>query len=153
MKRTKNNPYIIQGGRHADDRGTIAYVNDFKFEGVKRFYTITHKDTSVVRAWQGHRFESKYFYCLRGAFLVNLVKLDNWKKPSVNLPVQSYELSAEDSKFLFIPPGFANGFKALSKDAQLLVLSDKTLEESINDDIRFDMNYWFNWSQLSNICD
>ena len=132
---------------HADERGTIAFVNDFNFEGVKRFYTITHKDTSVVRAWQGHRFESKYFYCLKGEFLINLVKLDDWEKPSDDLPVRSYELSAEDSKILFIPPGFANGFKALSEGGQLLVLSDKTLEESVNDDVRFDMNDWFNWNK------
>ncbi len=146
MKRTKNNPYIIQGGSHTDERGTIAFVNDFKFDGVKRFYTITHKDTSVVRAWQAHRFESKYFYCLKGVFLVNLVDIDDWEKPLGDLPVQSYELSAEDNRILFIPPGFANGFKALSNDAQLLVLSDKTLEDSVNDDVRFDKNNWFNWN-------
>ena len=143
-----NKPYIIKGGRHEDERGTIAFVNDFQFKGVKRFYTITHHDTSVVRAWQGHRFESKYFYCLQGAFLVNIVRVDNWTDPSDKLPVQSFELSAEDSKILYIPPGFANGFKALTPGAQLLVLSDKTLEESVNDDVRFDMNDWFNWSEL-----
>lgn len=140
-----NDPFIIQGGSHTDRRGSISYVNDFKFEGVKRFYIITHKDTSVVRAWQGHRFESKYFYCLKGAFLVNLVKIDNWNNPSHDIHVQTYKLKEGDSQLLCIPPGFVNGFRALSKMAQLLVYSDKTVEESMEDDFRFDKDYWFNW--------
>ena len=57
-----NKPTIIQGGSYTDDRGTIDFVNDFHFEGVKRFYTITHPDTSIVRAWQGHTSNAKYFY-------------------------------------------------------------------------------------------
>lgn len=142
-----NEPYIIKGGRHSDERGTIAFVNDFHFEGVKRFYIINQPDTSVVRAWQGHRYESKYFYCMQGAFLINLVKVDNWLNPSNELPVQSFELSAENSEILYVPPGCANGFKALSENSQLLVLSDKTMEESANDDLRFDRNLWFNWNR------
>jgi hypothetical protein len=53
-------PTIITGGSHTDNRGTISFVNDFKFEGVERFYTIHHPNTKIIRAWQGHTQESKY---------------------------------------------------------------------------------------------
>jgi len=30
---------LYEGGLGVDDRGEVGYVNDFHFEGVKRFYT------------------------------------------------------------------------------------------------------------------
>ena len=141
-------PSIIKGGKYADTRGTISFVNDFHFEGIQRFYVITHSDSAVVRAWQGHQFETKYFYCLNGIFLVKLLQIDDWEKPSLDLKIETYKLKNDDSKLLVIPPGYANGFKALVKGSQLLVYSDKTFEQSLKDDFRYDKNYWFNWEVL-----
>ena len=143
-----SSPYLIKGGIYKDKRGVISFVNDFMLDNIKRFYIITHTDSSVVRAWQGHKFESKYFYCLKGNFLVNLVKIDDWSNPTMELDVITYNLEAEISQVLFIPPGYANGFKATLKDSQLLVYSDKTTEESKVDDYRYDSNYWFNWQKI-----
>jgi hypothetical protein len=50
-------PAIIKGGSFSDDRGILRFVNDFRFDDVKRFYLIKHTDPSVIRAWQGHQFE------------------------------------------------------------------------------------------------
>ncbi len=143
-----SDPYLIKGGIYRDKRGVISFVNDFIFDNIKRFYIITHTDSSEVRAWQGHKFESKYFYCLKGKFLVNLVKINDWSNPSMELDVITYNLEAEISQVLYIPPGYANGFKATTKDSQLLVYSDKTTEESKDDDYRYDANYWFNWQKV-----
>jgi dTDP-4-dehydrorhamnose 3,5-epimerase len=138
-------PRLIEGGLHTDHRGEIRYINDFKLQGIKRFYTIKHYDPSTIRAWQGHKKETKYFYCLDGEFLINLVTIDDWENPSIDLQVTTFLLNPVRNAILEIPPGNANGFKATVPGSHLLVFSDKTLEESIKDDYRFDQNFWHNW--------
>ena len=41
----------IKGAVHVDDRGEVGFVNDFDFDGVKRFYTIRNHRVGFVRAW------------------------------------------------------------------------------------------------------
>ncbi|HZK07434.1 MAG TPA: hypothetical protein VFC92_04470 [Bacteroidales bacterium] len=133
---------IIKGNRHTDARGTIRFVNDFNFEGIKRFYTITHPDTSVIRAWQGHQKETKYFYVVKGSFVINWIKIDDWEQPSKELKVNSQILSDQKSEILMIEPGHTNGFKALEPDSTMIVFSDMSLEDSKNDDYRFLDDHW-----------
>jgi len=144
----ENNPYLIDGGKHEDERGELQFVNKFGFENIKRFYVIKHSDQEIVRAWQGHRYETKYFFCLSGGFSIKLLRIDNWTDPSKDLEVIGYSLNEGDVKILVVPPGFANGFKAMSPGSSLLVYSDKTVDESRKDDYRYDMNQWFNWNSL-----
>ncbi len=133
---------IIKGNQHKDPRGIIRFVNDFTFEGIKRFYTITHPDTSVIRAWQGHKRETKHFFVTKGSFLINWIEIDNWDNPSKNLNVNSKILKESESELLIVPPGHANGFKALEPDSTMMVFSDMLLEESERDDYRFPTEYW-----------
>lgn len=133
---------LIKGNIHTDTRGTIRFVNDFNFEGIKRFYTITHPDTSVIRAWQGHQKETKYFYVVKGSFVINWIKIDDWEQPSKELKVNSQILSDQKSEILMIEPSHANGFKALEPNSTVIVYSDKTLQESKEDDFRFRLDYW-----------
>ena len=106
-------PHIIKGGRFTDHRGSIDFVNDFHFEGVKRFYFIENVDTSIIRAWQGHRAEKKFFYAIQGSFLMAWVKIDNWDSPSPNLQAETAILKSSEPGILIIPPGYANGLRAL----------------------------------------
>ncbi len=76
---------ILKGGAFTDARGTLQFVNDFEFEGVKRFYQITHHNTSIVRAWQGHKVEHKWFFVGKGSFVIAWVKIDDWQNPSSTL--------------------------------------------------------------------
>lgn len=133
---------IIKGSHHTDHRGTIRFVNDFTFDGIKRFYTITHPDTNIIRAWQGHKLETKYFYVTKGSFLINWIKIDNWEKPSLDLKINTHILSDQESEVLIVEPGHANGFKSLEPDSTMIVFSDMSLEESKSDDYRFPMDYW-----------
>ena len=133
---------LIKGNLHTDHRGTVRFVNDFTFDGIKRFYTITHPDTNIIRAWQGHQHETKYFYVTKGSFLINWIKIDNWQQPSRDLKKNSHILSDTESEILIIPPGHATGFKALAPDSTVMVFSDMSLEESKNDDYRFPEDYW-----------
>lgn len=133
---------LIKGNIHIDQRGIVRFVNDFHFENVKRFYIITHPDTSTIRAWQGHRLETKYFYVTKGSFLINWIKIDNWQQPSKDLQINTHTLSDTQSEILITPPGHVNGFKALEPDSTMMVFSDMTLEDSKNDDYRFPQDYW-----------
>lgn len=133
---------IITGNTHTDQRGAIRFVNDFHFEGVKRFYSITHPDVNVIRAWQGHKLETKYFYVSKGSFCVNWIGIDDWENPSQDLTIHTHLLSDQQSEILIIPPGHVNGFKALEPDSILMVFSDMSLEDSKNDDFRFPVTYW-----------
>jgi len=143
-----NSPYLIDGGIHEDDRGKLLFVNKFKFDNVKRFYVIKHSNADVVRAWQGHKHETKYFVCLSGGFNIELVRIDNWTNPSIDLNAVGFKLNETCVKILVAPPGFANGIKAFLPNSLLLVYSDKTIDESKNDNYRFDKNLWFNWNSL-----
>lgn len=141
-------PILIKGSSHIDERGQIGFVNSFNLSQVKRFYIISPKNTQVIRAWQAHKFESKYFYCISGEFIVSTVKIDDFNKPSKNLKTHVYLLKEGESNILYIPPGYANGFKAKQKNSKLLVFSDKTIDESKQDDYRFNKNNWINWNKL-----
>ena len=141
-------PRLIEGSLAVDDRGGTAFVNGFDFEGVKRFYMISNHAAGFVRAWHAHRREAKYVIAVQGAAVVAAVAIDDWEKPSRNAPVHRYVLSAQKPAVLYIPPGYANGLMSLTADAKLMVFATSTLEESKNDDIRFDARYWDAWQVI-----
>lgn len=141
-------PTIIKGGTFSDDRGLMRFVNDFRFNDIKRFYLIKHPDTSVLRAWQGHQFEKKYFYPVSGTFVIAWVKIDNFDNPSQNLVAEYHILSASSSEIILIPKGYANGLKALEPNSEILIFSDMSLEESLNEKIRFPAHWWIDWKIL-----
>ncbi len=136
---------IIKGGQFVDDRGKLNFANAFSFEDVNRFYIITHPDTETVRAWQGHRLEKKFFFVVQGAFVIAWVKIDDWDNPSKNLKAEHLVMNEKDSPVLGIPPGYANGLKALEPNSKVLVFSEFELGKSVDEKIRFDSNLWFDW--------
>lgn len=141
-------PTIIKGGTFSDMRGTLKFVNEFNFDGVKRFYLIKHPDASVVRAWQGHQFEKKYFFPISGSFVIAWVKIDNFRNPSVNLTSNYHVLSESISEIIYLPEGYANGIKALAPNSEIMVFSSMDLNESMNEKIRYPENWWFDWEKF-----
>ena len=139
-------PLLLEGGLAVDDRGSVAFVNAFDFEGVKRFYVVANHRQGFVRAWHAHRREAKYVTVITGAAVVAAVRIDDWENPSREAPVQRFVLSAEKPSVLFIPPGYANGFMSLTQDARLVFFSTSSVEESRGDDIRFDARHWDVWT-------
>jgi len=138
-------PQIISGGIHTDERGSISFVNGFDFSMIKRFYNISHPSTEIIRAWQGHKVEKKWFYVCSGSFKIITVKIADWDQATPADSPLEFHLHVSDPKILFIPGGYVNGFQATVSDSKLMVFSDVTMEESINDDFRFDKNLWYNW--------
>lgn len=139
-------PVLMNGALAVDDRGEVGFVNEFNFAGVKRFYIVRNHRQGFVRAWHGHKKESKYVTVTSGAALIAAVQLDDWDKPSSDLPVVRHVLSASKPSVLFIPAGYANGFMSLTEDATLMFFSNSTLEESKGDDFRFDARLWDVWN-------
>ena len=139
-------PRLIRGGIAVDDRGEVHFVNDFDFDGVKRFYLVSNHEANFIRAWHAHRREAKYVLVIRGAAIVGAVGIDDWNSPSKDAEVKRFVLAASQPSVLYIPAGFANGFKTLEPDTKLLFLSTSTLEESRGDDVRFDPRYWDIWT-------
>jgi dTDP-4-dehydrorhamnose 3,5-epimerase len=119
---------LIEGNIHNDDRGIVKFVNDFDMSTIIRMYCIEPK-MGVVRAWQGHKVERKWFYAAKGRFLVKTVEMDSLNK-------EVFELTSLESKILEIGGGYFNGFEALEEGSVLMVFSDFSLEESKNDDFR-----------------
>lgn len=138
-------PKLTQGGVFSDDRGTLQFVNDFDMTPIKRMYFTTHPLQETVRAWQGHKIECRWFFCVKGAFKINLVKIDDWDNPSENCQVFEYILEANKPQVLYMPNGFVNGFKATQENSKLMILSNFSLGEIEDDQVRFDSNKWINW--------
>jgi dTDP-4-dehydrorhamnose 3,5-epimerase-like enzyme len=141
----RKEPILLAGGLAVDDRGEVGFVNGFDFAGVKRFYTVRNHRAGLVRAWHAHRREAKYVTVVSGASVVGAVQVDDWDRPSASQPVIRHVLSAAQPRVLFIPAGYANGFMSLTDDARLVFFSTSSLDESKNDDIRYDARYWDIW--------
>ena len=138
-------PVLIEGGLSIDDRGQITFVNDFRFSGVKRFYMVENHREGTVRAWHAHRQEQKYVFVTQGAAIVAAVEIDNWEHPSREAKVHRFVLSSRRPAVLCIPEGYANGFMSLTADAKLVFFSTSSLDESRQDDVRYDAHYWDPW--------
>ncbi|TCK67803.1 dTDP-4-dehydrorhamnose 3,5-epimerase [Winogradskyella wandonensis] len=138
-------PEIITGGSYSDNRGLLQFFNEFDMSEIKRMYFTTHFNTNVIRAWQGHKIESRWFRCVRGSFEVKLVKIDNWETPDDNLKVNEYTLSSNKEEILYIPNGYVNGFKALEENSKLMIMSDYGFQEIEDDYVRYDQNKWTTW--------
>ncbi len=145
MKEFPITPNLVVGGKSIDDRGSVSFFNEIDLSIWKRLYIVSNHNVGYVRAWHGHKHEHKMVIPLAGSSLVASVKIDDWVKPSAHEVPEKFILSADSPKALFIPKGFANGFKTLTPDAKLLFLSSSTLEESSADDFRFDWNLWNPW--------
>lgn len=135
---SKNNIQLIDGGLAVDDRGTVRFVNDFNFQGVKRFYQVENHRKGFIRAWHGHKKEGKYVYISSGTALVGVVNLKTQK-------VKKFILSDKKPQVLWIPANHANGFMNLEDGTDILFFSTSTLKESMGDDIRFPYDQWNIW--------
>ncbi|WP_422859632.1 hypothetical protein ACOKFD_01480 [Flagellimonas sp. S174] len=137
---------IIAGNTYSDNRGELTFFNTLNLDQVKRFYHIAPNSTETIRAWQGHLKENKWFYCTAGAFILNLVEVDNFDNPSKELPVKHMILDSSNPKIIHVPGGYASGFKSIYENSKLMVFSNFTLEDSKGDDFRYPLDTWFvNW--------
>jgi dTDP-4-dehydrorhamnose 3,5-epimerase len=131
-----NLPEVILGSIYEDGRGKLISVNGVLIEGVCRFYLVQPCDTNIIRAWQGHIKEQKWFFPLLGKFLVKVLSMDENGQVIEPNKKEEYQLDASKPILLNVPAQYYNGFQALETDSLLLVLSDASLDESKKDDFR-----------------
>jgi hypothetical protein len=136
-------PTLISGNCHQDQRGQLFYNNDFDTSSIKRMYVIENSTVDLIRAWQGHKIEQRWFSAVQGRFKIQLIAIDNWEKPKDSLPRLEYILKSETLDILHVPSGYVSSIQALEEKSKLLVMSDYHLGE-INDDFRYQMNYFIN---------
>jgi dTDP-4-dehydrorhamnose 3,5-epimerase len=139
---------LLQGDSFTDNRGTLQFINEEVPGNYRRFYLMTHNDTRVVRAWQGHKKEEKAFYALNGSFTIAVVSPDSFETPGDDEKPEFFELTKENKNFLRVPGGCYTGIKALTPDSTLLVLSQFDLAGSKADDFRQPANKWVNWDSI-----
>ncbi len=113
MTTVASEPSLTQGNIGVDDRGSVSFVNEFRFEGVKRFYLVANHRAGFIRAWHAHRKEFKYVTVVQGAAIVAAVSIDDWDRPDPFAKVHRHVLSAAKPAVLFIPAGHATALCCL----------------------------------------
>jgi dTDP-4-dehydrorhamnose 3,5-epimerase len=131
-------PKIITGDLHADARGTVRFINDFNMSLVVRLYSI-EPAPGTIRAWQGHREETKWFYVTRGSLIVKTLNMFNHLR-------SVFILNDAKPAVLEIPGGHYTGFVSDVTGAVLMVFSDCSVAQSMNDDYRESMER-FPWNE------
>lgn len=134
-------PSLIKGGKFQDERGIVKFNNNFNALGIKRVYTIENNSTDLVRAWQGHKIEQRWFSAVVGSFKIILIRIDNWENPSKNLPSFEFILHSHELDILHIPGGYVSSIRSLEVNSKLLLFADYQLGE-IQDEYRFALNYF-----------
>lgn len=145
MNNVEKKLIIFDGTNHVDDRGTLIFSNNLDISHFKRQYFVSNFSSQFIRAWHGHKIESKAVSVISGAAIICAVEIDNWENPSKALKINRLILSSENPKWVLIPNGYANGFKTLKKNTVLQFLSTHSTSDSLNDDFRFEYNYWNPW--------
>lgn len=134
-------PKVIEGEKYIDSRGTLFFNNDFEASIIKRIYLIENKSIDVIRAWQGHKIEQRWFTAVKGSFQIKLICIDNWDNPSETLEVLIFMLDDNKQDILYIPQGYVSSIQSLEDNSKLLVMADYSFGE-INDEYRFEADYF-----------
>jgi len=134
-------PSLIKGSSFTDSRGILYYNNTFDSSAIKRIYIIQNSSVNVIRAWQGHKVEQRWFSALQGKFEIHLIKIDNWKTPSKDLQSIKYDLSSDKMNILHIPSGYVSSIRSKELDSKLLAMSNYRTGE-IKDEYRYEIDYF-----------
>ena len=112
-----------------------------------RMYFCENFQSGTVRGFHFHRKEAKVFVCLRGTVKFVLLPEELVEENSYHkYRPQVFTLTAKKPQLLYIPERWANGWQTLTDDALLLGMSNVTVKDSVNDDLRIDPHkydeYW-----------
>jgi len=132
---------LVKGSKYIDERGVVNFNNDFDASAVKRIYTIENTHIDFIRGWQGHAIEKRWFSCIKGNFIIAVIQIDDFERPSENLQPTIYELDADGLNILAVEAGCVTAIKASAEDSKLLIMADYALNE-IKDEYRFPLDYF-----------
>lgn len=138
--------WLIEPDRKADERGFFARIwcrKEFARHGIDADVvqaSISYNRTAgTLRgmhfAWPPS-WEGKLVRCARGA--IHDVIIDLRPHSATFTQHLAVELSAENGRSLFIPPGFAHGFQTLVDDTEVLYMMTDFYRPELADGVRFD---------------
>lgn len=116
-----------------DDRGFLYQIYggyEDKFPSVKRIYVVGNFGKGVIRGFHKHADEWKCYFVSSGA--AKFVVIDGERNSTTFL------LSSRNPSILIMPPNHFHGWVSLEEGTILVGMSNKSLEESLNDDTRTD---------------
>jgi hypothetical protein len=131
-------PDLISAASHLDQRGILQAFSLFSLQDIVRMYAIEPADSCIIRAWQGHHKERKWFFPACGSFEVQTIPMGRKSEPLLSDRTH-WVLNAVKPAVLAIPGCHLNGFRALEANSRLLVFSDCDLEVSKADEMRFSL--------------
>jgi len=141
-------PILFESKSNSDHRGKVSFTNDLNLNKVVRTYKVINKQARTVRAWHGHKIEEKWISVEDGEFLVCVVKVEDFENPSKDQEVFKFNMTP-DSGILYIPKNYANGAMNLTENNAVRYYSSLPLEESIDDDYRFESDFWNPWEEFN----
>lgn len=136
-------PKLIMGDKAIDDRGCLSFVNNFDFPGVKRFYQVNNHSSKTIRAFHGHLKENKFVYVSKGSVMFVLIPMTETDSSTNSPTMYKYVLTDHKPSILYIPAGYANGYKFLTEESTIIFFSTLSLAESEKtDDHRYPYDRW-----------
>ena len=126
-------PLLINLECYIDDRGFLYQIyGQYKdvFPELKRVYVVGNFSKGIIRGFHKHLNEWKGYFVVLGS--AKFVTVDE------NKNIATYILSMRKPAVLIVPPNYYHGWVSLEDNTILIGLSNKSLEESLSDDIRID---------------
>ena len=141
-------PKLYLSESRSDHRGKVSFSNECDLTKAVRTYKVSNEKIRTVRAWHGHKLEEKWISVEEGEYLICAVKVNDFEKPNKKQKVYKFTMNS-DSGILHIPSNFANGAMNITKKNSIRYFSSLKLEQSKDDDFRFDSRYWDPWSEFN----
>lgn len=71
-----------------------------------------------------------------------VVEIDNLEAASINAGIYEFDLNDDCFGILHIPGRYANGFKPMTPNSKVIIFSNFTGQQALNDIYKFDQNRW-----------
>lgn len=141
MKFKQEAPRLIKGNAYRDKRGVLRFNNEFDLLDVRRLYIIENSSMEIVRGWQGHKIERRWFSAIQGSFKIDLIAIENWLEPPKNSEKISFKLFSNTLDVLHVPKAYITRIQSLESNSKLLVMADYLIGELV-DDYRYELDYF-----------
>lgn len=142
---------VIPRNNHNDSRGShIKFLGDNvtgdvlgEYKVVESFMTFNHKNTLRGMHFQDPKPQQKLITPLTGSILVNVI---NMADPTERINRTIFDF---DEEMVFIPAGWALGYRALEEDTRVLYLADAPFDGACDNGIDpFDKDLAIEWDSL-----
>tara|TARA_B100001758_G_scaffold232542_1_gene229955 strand:- start:1767 stop:2192 length:426 start_codon:yes stop_codon:yes gene_type:complete len=138
---SKKLPHIINGDIFNDRRGKVFSCNDFDMSNVKRIYSIENFDSNFIRGWKGHKIETRWFFATKGSIIIQTVAISDLENKKIPYNISTFKLTENNLDILKVPPGHATSIKQFSNGDRICVFADYRLNDSGDEDLRWELNY------------